>query len=301
MLRELSQDGVNAYEAGDYPRALEKLEKAYAILPTAPLGLWSGRALEKSGQLVEAAERFLAASRAPLDPGGEAKPQEVAKGEAQSEHAALEPRIPRLTVTLSGTDGESVELLINGKPVLAAFLGQPMPVNPGQVEITLRGTERDVVRHVLLQEGAREAIEIDWNAQDGATTAAVASSSTAAGPPAQDSAAPDTRRSWQPTVGWIAVGVGAAGLALGGVTGAMAADLHSSLGCNATGCPPSTTEGEREQGNTLRLLSTTGFIAGGVLVAAGVTLLFTAPKRDPKAAYVAPMVGLGSLGLPGTF
>src|SRR5688572_10139010 len=81
LLRKLSSDGVAAHEGGDYEHAVEKLEKAWSILQTPPLGLWSGRALEKLGRLVEASERYMAAKRAPIDTGGD--------GSALRRHVAL--------------------------------------------------------------------------------------------------------------------------------------------------------------------------------------------------------------------
>jgi hypothetical protein len=60
---------------------------------------------------------------------------------------------------------------------------------------------------------------------------------------------------------------------------------------------------------SLRTVSTIGYVVGGVGIAAGVTLLLTAPESKPAAeAHAAldtprwtPYVGLGSAGVAGTF
>jgi hypothetical protein len=55
------------------------------------------------------------------------------------------------------------------------------------------------------------------------------------------------------------------------------------------------------------LLSTVGFIVGGVGAATGVVLLIAQPKGDsatpPAAAglHITPAIGLGSIGAVGTF
>jgi hypothetical protein len=104
-------------------------------------------------------------------------------------------------------------------------------------------------------------------------------------------------------LGWIGVGVGAAGAVLGTTTGIMALSHQKSLGCDGNGCPATTDDQDLSRGNTLRTLSTTGFIVGGVFAAAGVGLLLTAPRKPSSEtqAYVAPYLGLASFGMKGAF
>src|SRR5688572_30759640 len=61
--RDLGMAGVEAYQAGSYPAASEKLDKAYRTLRAPSLGLWSARALAKLGKLIEASERYLEVTR----------------------------------------------------------------------------------------------------------------------------------------------------------------------------------------------------------------------------------------------
>ena len=78
--------------------------------------------------------------------------------------------------------------------------------------------------------------------------------------------------------------MGAAGLALGATTGLIVVlkygDLNSQCknrNCNGEHTPEVNTY------NTMRTLSTVGFIVGGVATAAGVTLLLTTPKENSSA------------------
>src|SRR5688500_9280472 len=75
--RALGTSGVEAYLDSRYEQATDELEKAYAILRVPSLALWSGRALEKRGRLVEAAERYAEAADLQF-PTGDAQVQKQA-------------------------------------------------------------------------------------------------------------------------------------------------------------------------------------------------------------------------------
>jgi hypothetical protein len=102
-------------------------------------------------------------------------------------------------------------------------------------------------------------------------------------------------------MGWIGVGVGAAGVVLGATTGLMVALKYGDLN---TKCPNNDCHGlyssEVSGYHTTRTLSTVGFVVGGIAAAAGVTLLFTTPKEKVPAT-----VGLwfspNTAGIKGNF
>src|SRR6185369_14754613 len=56
--RSLGYAGVEAFERREYGPALDKLEKAFAVLRVPSIGLWSARALARLGRLVQASERY---------------------------------------------------------------------------------------------------------------------------------------------------------------------------------------------------------------------------------------------------
>src|SRR5688572_19691729 len=111
--RKIGYSGVEAYQAGNYPTASEKLEKAYRVLRVPSLGLWSARALAKVGKLVEASERYLEVTRLPVSGGDEAV-QKQAQGEAQTELDALSPKIPNVIVQLEGATPAEVKVTVDG-------------------------------------------------------------------------------------------------------------------------------------------------------------------------------------------
>src|SRR6516164_5582103 len=101
LARQLGNAGVDAFQAGDFVAASEKLEKAYAILKAPSLGLWSARALKAIGKHIEASERYLEVTR--LDAaGGDVSVQRKAQLDASLELDALRPKIPSLSIRLQG-------------------------------------------------------------------------------------------------------------------------------------------------------------------------------------------------------
>src|SRR5688572_21582724 len=86
--RDLGAEGVEAFQAGNFQAASDKLARAYEILRVPSLGLWSARALAKVGKLVEASERYLDVTRLDASKGDTAV-QRQAQTDAAVEREAL--------------------------------------------------------------------------------------------------------------------------------------------------------------------------------------------------------------------
>jgi hypothetical protein len=297
--RKLAEDGVAALQAGDSAKAVDKLDKAFRTLRAPSIALWSGRALIKHGQLIEAAERLLEATRLPVS--GDAAVQEQAKADAEKELEQLRPRIPNLVIRVEGAADASVSL--DGKAVPASLLGEDRPVNPGSHQLVAqRGAERQA-QSVSLVEGERKEVRLRFDA-----------AATAPPAPAPETA-PAVSRTQRPqsggsrTLAFVALGVGGAGLVLGGVTGALALSKKSSLDDDTEHCLNDqceyAVEGDVNSLRTFRTVSTIGFIAGGALAATGVVLLLTSGGGEQQgqsgASQLALRVSPGALQLKGSF
>jgi hypothetical protein len=99
----------------------------------------------------------------------------------------------------------------------------------------------------------------------------------------------------------VALGVGGVGLALGGITGALAlgkkGEIEDSEYCRVDQCLPSEQD-LVDSYLSFRTISSVGFIAGGALAATGLVLVLTAPKRGPSTALA---IGPGSLSVKRSF
>jgi hypothetical protein len=301
--RQLGTAGVEAYQAGAYAKASEKLEKAYRILKVPTLGLWSARALKAIGKHVQAAERYLEVTRLEVT-GGDVGLQKRALADAATELESLRPKIPNLTIEVKGADAHDVEVKLDGVVIASELVGEPQPVNPGSHSIVVRRGDEQVTAQVSLGEGEAKTSVLELApAAPSAVGAPAAGKGTPASPSSGDASpgadsAPARSGSGIRTLAWISLGVGGAGLALGGVTGAMALGKRSSIDdsehCDGDRC----LEAERplaDSYNSLRTWSSVGFIAGGALAATGIVLLLTSPSahtssdRGPSAAlWLAP-------------
>jgi hypothetical protein len=114
--------------------------------------------------------------------------------------------------------------------------------------------------------------------------------------------------------GLIVGGVGIAALAVGAVSGIIWTGKRSDFNKAVDACPAAGCEGTQEKHSsqydaptkTPAIISDVGFIAGGVLVAGGAVLYFTAPKAPSSSAariHLTPALGPTTAGamLGGSF
>lgn len=303
--RDLGTEGVEAYLAGDFQTALQKIGRAYDALPVPSLGLWSARAMEQCGLLVEAQERYLETTRLEVTDGMDRAVQTQAREDAARERALLVPRIPKVTVSVQGAPAEGLSVLVDGKSVPPSLVGTPLPTNPGELIVVATSGGRRVERSLTIAEGQSIVVLLSFEAE--APLIAVAQAEPEPEPAAPyvkpTPAAPsDVRRgSWQPVAGWVGVGVGGGLLAMGLITGLMAQSQYDSLDCDAAGsCASDTDLGAVNSVNTLRTVSVVGFTSGGIVTAAGVSLLLI-PIFSSSSSSAALQLGAPLSGLVGTF
>lgn len=308
--RTLALDGIAALQKGDAALASQKLEKSYQLLKVPSVALWSARALVKAGKLVEASERYVAATHLSFKEGEQAV-QEQAKKDAAAELDALMPRIPKLLLELQGAPAGEVTLSVDGASFPSALLGEERPINPGAHELVATYGDKTQKRTVQIAEGAVERVTLDFG-QASPAGGAMASGSAGAAPSSSGqapsaSSQPAPSRSKVPAIAAFA-GAGV-GLAVGGITAALALGKRQALedgpNCDANTCAP-VAQGEVDSFRTLRTVSTIGFVAGGVLAATGVVLLVTKPSAKSSqgqgpAKSLALRVRPGGLDFEGTF
>jgi hypothetical protein len=273
--RTLGDEGNALFDKGDYRGALDRYDRAAVLVNVPTLGLWAARCLEKLGRLVEASERYLAVSRAAVDPEAPDVHKEAVVS-AREEREALLPRIPSITVTVAGE--RRAALTLDNKTFPSVLVGVKTPIDPGTHRLEARaGASRDV-REFSIAEGNSMAIELRLPER-----------------PKPIEREPE-QSSWLTPVrgvGLAALGLGLIGVAVGaGTTGALAvqkSDLVDNCGdelrCGATFFD------DAKAYNRLRIASTTGWIVGGVFTAAGV-ILVAIPSDEP--AQSALSIGFAS-------
>ena len=297
--RELGEKGLAAYDAGRYDEAARLLLQAYRAVKVPTTARNAARALAKQGKLVAAAELYMQAAHLEPNELWHGKVQQQAQHEAAEERAALLPRIARLKISIEGASSKEFTVTVDDIAVPEAILGTDQFADPGVRHLVAKRGAETVKESVSLKEGEHGQIVMRFKAAAApapATKIATQDSVKFDDKPSKPVAQGKTRR----TVGWIGVGVGSAGVAVGAITGILLISKRSSLnsaGCT-TVCTDSNQTGNANSFNSLRSVSSAGFIAGGVVAAAGITLLVWPSHSD---ATVGVRVGPSNLSLQGSF
>lgn len=244
-----------------------------------------------------------------------------ALADARKEVAALEPRIPSVTIVVKGAP--SARVTLDGTAVPGAVLGVPRPVDPGKHVVRAEANGFVAAQSAFtMAERKNESVTLTLERDRAAgveapksppavavkTPAGAPSSSGPTAPPATPEAPQPPPKvssggSLRRTLGFVGLGVGGAGLILGAVTGGLAIPKHNALDAACpTGLCTSKEASDVGSYHVLTSLSTAGFIAGGVLAATGLVLVLTAPRRAaPASAGMTPVLGAGFAGVQGWF
>lgn len=324
--RPLAKKGAEALDNKKYAEALDLVTRAEAVVHAPTHLLLIARAQVGLGKLVAAHETYLKLIREELAAG--APPAfKNAQAAAKEEIAALEPRIAQLRIILEGPGQKKATVKMNEAAVPAALVGVDRPVDPGHHVIAAYPAGGAPVKATVdLREGEKKEIRLnipDAPPPSGVPTNAADNPDAAKQPPPP--AAPASPGFMTPLRG-AGIGAGAVGLgglvlgaifsAKGGSTQAESNDLAAKYGCTDGGakCPTPQNQTQRTalakfQGLDAdaakqKTIGAVGLIAGGVLLAGGVTLLVVGKPSQPAApakAYVEPWLGFGAAGLRGEF
>lgn len=300
--RALATAGVKAYEVADYRTAHAKLEESFGLLRVPSLGLWSARALVKLRRFVEAEQRYRAVSLLEVGPS-DSPVQNSSKVDAALELAELLPRIPSLSFRFGGVVPDALELEVDGRVVGGMDYARAQRVDPGRhVVVGRQGAEKTVV--VLdLAEGEHEEVWLRFAEPHAAGVEVPAVNPGIVGERA------DRRSDALQTAGWITLAVGGASVATGVVAYLSSRDAHSDVerldSCSTLSCSAASPDAHRtyEKWRTLQLA---GLLSGGLLSAAGVTLLIAGngdedPAEPTESARLQLRLGPTSAALIGTF
>jgi tetratricopeptide (TPR) repeat protein len=310
--RTLMQQGDKQFAAGDYRGAASSYRAADNIVAVSTTGLALAKALAQLGQLVEAVDVLQRVINAPK-PDREAPLLAQARKDAVALDVDLAARIPTLQITVIGPPADvPVKLQIDGVAIDDAARTLPQRLNPGEHTVTASAMGfHDNSAKATLAEREQKQIEIKLEAKPPEPKPPEAPP-VALPPPVAKPVRPDVprvapdRSSSTRTVSWIGFGVGAAGLVMGSVTGGLSLSKQSKL---ESECPENTcTEDKRADHDSIIALanaSNAGFIIGGVGVAVGTVALVVDLTRKPKpsetSAWLRPVVGIGLVGIEGTF
>jgi len=316
--RTLMDQGVEREEAKDHEGALKLYQGAHALVRLPMTGVAVARAQASLGQYVEAVDTATQVKLMPKRPD-ETPAYDQARAEAEALIQRLVDRTPSLQVSVLGASGPvQVAVAIDGVAVPQAALGLRRKVNPGRHVVTASAPGHRQARVELeAPEGTVVPVTLRLEPEAGARAAGAqgAGKPRSAAPSSVTAPARATATGGGPSpIIYVSLGVGAAGLVLGGVTGALALARTTDLEdrCPGGRCDPSL-RGDIEAAGVLSTVSNIGFTAGFTGAGLGVLGLLLSGGGEARRAGAAgavvdaarvrlmPAVGPGALGLRGVF
>jgi len=305
--RALGIQGVQLADDGKCAEAIPPLERAEALYHAPSILGRLGECQVAVGQLVLGTENLNRTVREQLPPNA---PQAFRDAQARAQKvldAAL-PRIARLVIKIS-PEVPGVQVTIGKVEVPTALLGAERPTDPGTHQITATAPGYlQAQSYVTLTEGGRQELTLSLVKDPNAVAApevTPAPAPLAPSEPVSRPPAPPDSASKSKTGAYVLLGVGAAGLAVGGVTGLMALSKKNDLDCPDKECPPGPQQDNLDTAKSLALVSTIGFGVGLAGAVVGTILLVSGGKSEsPQTARLPrtrPYLRGSTIGLEGSF
>jgi hypothetical protein len=286
--RQLGSQGIDLYEAGDFAAASERLERAYAVIQAPTLGIWSGRALQQLGKLVEALQRYRDVTLVALGPDDPAV-FHSAVAEARVAYDALSPYVPQVTIHLVNGDAEDTIVTIDGVTLAPTLIGAAVPIDPGTHLLSARSGEREAEASVELVVGELREVTLVLPRELPIVEAPPEPAREVLPPP------PPTRE--PPSVmPWVLVGVGGAVASAGGVLLVLSLSAKADVESAKEGTRWSTLRDDYARVSTY---STLGFVGIGVGVATLATGITWKLLEGDRRTSVDVALGPGTLTLRG--
>jgi hypothetical protein len=281
--QELFDEARRLEANGEYSEACPKFARSQALDPAGGTLLNLAACHEKLGRVAIAWAEF-----------NEALSLALRDARADREHfarehvAALEPKLARIQVEVVDPSLASLEVRLDDAPLARTLWGISVPVDPGSHSLKATAASRRP-ETIVFSVAAGDVKEVD--VQPLASEISSASASSLDGSPATTRRA--ARTATLRTVGYVAGGLGVAGLAVGTYFGVRAIQKwnDSNADCHGDSCTPQGAS-NASSAKSSALASDIAIAAGTVGVAAGVVLVLVseATRRGPAARVAARIV-----------
>jgi hypothetical protein len=219
---------------------------------------------------------------------------------AMDQLAAVDTRLPRLTIRLVAGSPRGCLVTLDGQPVDPSSLGVEIGVNPGAHHVVASAPWfADRGFDVNMLEGTRLQLDV----QPGSRTVA---KETPAAPPSvlepSSSESGSNEKQTLRTLAYVSLGTGAVALAIGVAFGATALSKNSTLEgeCGNRVCP-SAAQGEVDSFNRARTASDIAYAIGFVGLGGGAALWLISPSSGAQKSGAHLWLGPTSIGMNGAF
>lgn len=305
--RELGKEGMKLADQGKCDQAIDKLARAEKLFHAPTILTRLGECQVKTGKLVAGTESLQRVVHEPLP--DKAPPQFVkARDKAQKILNEVQGKIAKLKINVNAPPKTEVAIKIDGEVVSSALIGADRPTDPGEhfIEATAQGFLKSS-ETVVLKEGGSGEVTLNMKIDPDAPP-----------PPPPDDHPKDVNNpppvdrpheggSGLRTAGFVVLGVGGVGVVLGAIFGLVTigqkSDIEKMCTAGKDMCTPGT-QSKIDGANAMGWVSTIGFVAGGIAVAAGATMILIGGGSSAKKTTgtgITPWIGPTGAGVSGTF
>lgn len=279
----LFNDGVRLMKAKQFAEGCPKIAESQRVEPRPGTLFTLAECLFQQGKLATALARYeeylRVFSRMTEAEQGKQRGRDAI---ARKQRDELGPRIPQLMLKLPKTAPTGTKVVKDDIELGSAALGTWLPVDPGEQTIEVRGPDGAVARTRLsLEEGSKKQVTLDLPP--------AASTATKKPPAEREARATSSEGEKNQTLGWVALGIGGAGLITSAVTGILVLGKKSTIdencgiggdemACNAEG------KSAADSAQVLSTISTVGFVIGAVGVGGGTYLLLSGGTSSRSAS-----------------
>lgn len=291
------QEGRRYIESGNCDAAITKLRESLAYEPSIGARLSLGECYEPRDPLLAWRMFKDAANLAYIN-------HDDRLALAEQRASALEKRLSTIRIVIPPTalDQPGFELRVDGELVdRFDYKTGVVAVKAGRHVVEATAPMRRWSQQVNVEHGGSTTVTVQLQRE--ACAVAPTSPQPAAASP-QSTVAGDGPGGTRRTLGLTLAAVGVAGVVSGVVFGLVTLSKKSDIKTTCGGDPgdckaaPGSVDAEQQSAKTTAAISTASFVAGGVLVAGGAVLWFTAPSGSSTGRVgLAPQVSQSSGGL----
>lgn len=275
----ISPETLKAFEAGrslvkegQYEAAISKFLESIALEPTVGALLNLGDCYERLNKPASARRRFIEAAEL----AGESDPTRAS--EARARAAKLSDAIGHVVLLKrSRPEAGEPKVTIDGETITKSDV--KLPMDPGPHDVVITYPESPPTKRTV-NVRARESVEVILDLP--------AAKPLVVAPPPKDTTTSDDGWSTTKTVGFGTGIAGIVGLGVGVTFGVIASGKKSDLEAACAGypvCPESSrsdVQGKYDDASSAATISTIGIVVGGLLLATGAVLFFTAPSSSKR-------------------
>jgi tetratricopeptide (TPR) repeat protein len=295
----LFDEGAALMKQNKYSEACAKFAASNRLDPEIGGLLWLADCYERNGQTASAYKTYKDAQKMAIERHDKKQRDKVAQRHIDD----LETRLTKLTV-LAPVDGrpDGLEVTRDGDTLGSSDFGLAVPVDPGMHTIKASAPHYEKWEKRIEASGDGETVKVTVGPMQKIYVAPPK-------PPVEEGTENDPAFAYHVggivtgSVGLIALGVGSA---FGLIASGKLDESNSNGHCDAADTCDLVGLQLRSDAKDAALASTILFVAGGVALAAGITIFFLAPHKKHVAATfgnIAPVVGPGLYGaaLSGSF